>query len=188
MQPTKPAPTAENQFIPVTTVWRPSLSFQWPISRQSLVSCFPLSFCPLVVLGQNIWYMRYRFMPSKDALPAIHQTVSGNSRHWTRHHRLTSSFQPPPEGMDVDAFIPRLQSLRELLWPVKQSPTQKFLQLHYEILLSTLNYIPTRMWADAQRKGRPAEYRWRPLRKFRNSIPCTMPQSLADAHCSSAVQ
>ena len=29
-----------------------------------------------------------------------------------------------------------------------------------------------RMWADAQRDGRPAEYRWRPLRKFRNSIPC----------------
>jgi len=44
----------------------------------------------------------------------------------------------------------------------------------------------TRMWADAQRDGRTAEYRWRPLRKFRNSIPCTMPQSLADGHCSSA--
>ena len=43
----------------------------------------------------------------------------------------------------------------------------------------------TRMWADAQRDGRPAEYRWR---KFRNSIPCTTPQTLADAHCSSAVQ
>ena len=36
------------------------------------------------------------------------------------------------------------------------------------------------MWADAQRDGRPAKYRWRPLRKFRNSIPCTTPQSLAD--------
>jgi len=35
------------------------------------------------------------------------------------------------------------------------------------------------MWADAQRDGRPAECRWRRLRKFRNSIPCTMPQSLA---------
>jgi len=29
------------------------------------------------------------------------------------------------------------------------------------------------MWADAQRDNRPAEYRWHPLRKFRNSIPCT---------------
>jgi len=46
----------------------------------------------------------------------------------------------------------------------------------------------SRMWADAQRDGRPAKYRWRPLRKFRNFIPCTMPQSLADGHCSSAVQ
>ena len=24
------------------------------------------------------------------------------------------------------------------------------------------------MWADAQRDGRPAEYKWRPLRKFRS--------------------
>jgi len=28
------------------------------------------------------------------------------------------------------------------------------------------------MWADAQRDGRPAEYRWRPLREFRNFVPC----------------
>jgi len=27
----------------------------------------------------------------------------------------------------------------------------------------------TNVMADAQRDGRPAEYRWRPLRKFRNS-------------------
>jgi len=47
------------------------------------------------------------------------------------------------------------------------------------------------MWADAQRDGRPAEYRWRFLRKFRNSIPCTTLQSLAEAAagvpCSNAV-
>jgi len=46
----------------------------------------------------------------------------------------------------------------------------------------------TGMWADAQRDGRPAKYKWHPLRKFRNSIPCTTPQSLADACCWSAVQ
>jgi len=46
----------------------------------------------------------------------------------------------------------------------------------------------TRMWADAQRDGRPAEYSWRILRKFGNSIPYTTPQSLADARCWSAVQ
>jgi len=59
-----------------------------------------------------------------------------------------------------------------------------YLTFHSEefILLSI-----TRMWADAQRDGRPAEYTWRPLRKFRNSIPCTTPQSLADAQLSSAV-
>jgi len=48
------------------------------------------------------------------------------------------------------------------------------------------------MWADAQRDGRPVEYRWRllfnaakfgwrPLRKFHNSIPCTTPQRFAEA-------
>jgi len=44
------------------------------------------------------------------------------------------------------------------------------------------------MWADAQRDGRPAESRWRPQQKFRNFIPCTTTQSLADDGCSSAVQ
>jgi len=39
------------------------------------------------------------------------------------------------------------------------------------------------MWADAQRDARPAEYKWHPLRKFCNSIPCTTPQSLAEARC-----
>ena len=29
----------------------------------------------------------------------------------------------------------------------------------------TVTTIVTRMWADAQRDGRPAEHRWRPLRK-----------------------
>jgi len=40
-----------------------------------------------------------------------------------------------------------------------------------------------RMWADAQRDDRTAEYRRRPLRNLRNSIPCTTPQSLAGARC-----
>jgi len=44
------------------------------------------------------------------------------------------------------------------------------------------------MWADAQRDGRPAEYRWRFLRNFGISIPYTTPQSLADALCWIAVQ
>jgi len=44
------------------------------------------------------------------------------------------------------------------------------------------------MWANAQRDGRPAKYRWRPSRKFFNSIPCTTPQSFAVARCWSAVQ
>jgi len=34
------------------------------------------------------------------------------------------------------------------------------------------------MWANAQRDGRPAEYRSRPLQKFRNSIPCITPRKV----------
>jgi len=54
--------------------------------------------------------------------------------------------------------------------------------------MKQIEKIQTRMWADAQRDGRPAEYRWRPLQKFRNYTPCTTQQSLADAHCWRAVQ
>jgi len=48
----------------------------------------------------------------------------------------------------------------------------------------------TRMWADAQRDGRTAEYivGANEERNFCNSLPCPSPQSLADVHCSSAVQ
>jgi len=35
------------------------------------------------------------------------------------------------------------------------------------------------MWADAQYDGHPSAYRGRPVQNFHNSIPCTMPQSLA---------
>jgi len=44
-----------------------------------------------------------------------------------------------------------------------------------------ISQTKTRMWADEQRDGRPAESTWRPLRQFSNFIPCTTPQSLADA-------
>ena len=37
------------------------------------------------------------------------------------------------------------------------------------LCLAVINVRITRMLADAQRDGRPAEYRWRPLRKFRYS-------------------
>ena len=42
------------------------------------------------------------------------------------------------------------------------------------------------MWADAQRDGRPAEYRWRPLQKFRNSTPQSLAHPAAGVPCSNA--
>ena len=58
----------------------------------------------------------------------------------------------------------------------------------YFITVFVKKRTETIMWADAQRGGHPVEYRWCSLQKFRNSVPCTMPQSLSDGRCSSAVQ
>ena len=44
------------------------------------------------------------------------------------------------------------------------------------------------MWADAKRDGRPAECRRRPLRKFRNSIPCTTSESLAKTGITTTIK
>ena len=43
------------------------------------------------------------------------------------------------------------------------------------------------MRANVQRDGRPDEYRRHSLRKLRNSIPGTTPQSLSDIRCWSVV-
>jgi len=48
------------------------------------------------------------------------------------------------------------------------------LQKNYEVKFRQKKYV-TRMWADAQRDGRPAEYRWRRLRKF-HIIPLLVPR------------
>jgi len=60
--------------------------------------------------------------------------------------------------------------------------------LYQLFLQQVLLHYKLEMWDDAQRDGRPAEHRWRPLWKLRNCIPCTTPQSLADARCWNAVQ
>jgi len=73
--------------------------------------------------------------------------------------------------------------------PVQRLPPVQTKQIHITVthMISHRNdgnkKVTTRMSADAQRDGRPADYRWRPLQKFRNSIPCTIPQSLAEARC-----
>ena len=68
--------------------------------------------------------------------------------------------------------------------PPKIPKTMKFVSLYIVI------YNYTTIWADAQCDDCPAKYRWRPLWKFRNSIPCTTPQTLANASaqvsCSNA--
>jgi len=68
------------------------------------------------------------------------------------------------------------------------SPVYRHFGSEITLLIPNPKLEMTRMWADAHGDGRPAEYRWHPVRKFRNSIPCTMPQSLADARCWSAMQ
>jgi len=38
-----------------------------------------------------------------------------------------------------------------------------FIQEIHSFIYSTRKTLKTRMWPDAQRDGRPAEYRWHPL-------------------------
>ena len=45
--------------------------------------------------------------------------------------------------------------LLSVKWPL--SPSNLTMQI------SIPNYLITRMWANAERDGRPAEHRWRPL-------------------------
>ena len=35
--------------------------------------------------------------------------------------------------------------------------------VHFVLNIFQLEHLPLEMWANAQRDGRPAEYRWRPL-------------------------
>ena len=62
---------------------------------------------------------------------------------------------------------------------------RKFIRLNLQVqfLCNYKNLLQTRMWANAQPDGRPAEHRWRPLFNAAN---------LADAHyympCSNAAK
>jgi len=57
-------------------------------------------------------------------------------------------------------------SLSVCLWEL--SPMIMFFLRRFILLI---NLWVTRMWTDAQRDECPTQYRWRPLRKFSNSIP-----------------
>ena len=69
-------------------------------------------------------------------------------------------------------------------WRCKWAKTKPYVKVFAEQVKRK-----TRMWADAQHDGRLAEYRWRPLRKSRNSIPFRRKDSLMPAAgvlCSNA--
>jgi len=47
---------------------------------------------------------------------------------------------------------------------MKTSANYKFFKMRLNFnMTDDINETITRMWANAQRDGRPAEYRWRPL-------------------------
>ena len=48
-------------------------------------------------------------------------------------------------------------------WPVDQKSTQWNTMEHEKCSCLKNKTKPTRMWANAQPDGRPAEHRWRPL-------------------------
>ena len=64
----------------------------------------------------------------------------------------------------------------KIRWDIAGTERQRSLLLQ----LSRVETKITRIWADVQRDGSPGEYRWRPVRKFHNSILRTTLQSLAD--------
>jgi len=79
--------------------------------------------------------------------------------------------------MILARFILKLKLILTFTDKIKRSHPQKQREMEsyfISFLLSTLLYLlhhtvlhctgcKTRMWANAQRDGRPAEYRWRPL-------------------------
>jgi len=74
--------------------------------------------------------------------------------------------------LGYDYHVLGVHVIRHLLFGEKWIPSER-----------PVIHVKLECGADAKRDGRPAEYRWRLLRKFRNSIPCTIPQTLADACC-----
>ena len=55
------------------------------------------------------------------------------------------------------------ERLHEPLHMLAQNPTKWSLSPWLPLPRISLKYIQLEMWANAQRDGRPAEYRWRPL-------------------------
>jgi len=99
--------------------------------------------------------------------------------------------QPQARSSHSKATVTTKSGLLALLvyqFHLRQCKSTLVVQIQQSLLVCAIIIIITRMRANAQRDGRPAEYSWRPLQKLCNSIPCTKPQSLADAHCWSAMQ
>jgi len=75
-----------------------------------------------------------------------------------------------PPLLSCDESVPG-EDGPSLLLPViapGQSPINDLIYMARRRSSTSASTVVTRMWADAQRDGRPA---WHPLRKFRNSIP-----------------
>ena len=73
-----------------------------------------------------------------------------------------------------DPFLKSPSYLCDELLPAKQQSRDTLAhstQLQHAITEDVTQ--PTRMWANAQRDGRPAEYRWRPLFNQRRKVSLT---------------
>jgi len=46
---------------------------------------------------------------------------------------------------------------------MSRSPSPNMTKIHQRRSIGCVNQTITRMWANAQRDGRPAEYMWRPV-------------------------
>jgi len=63
-------------------------------------------------------------------------------------------------SLQSDAYFKFHFTVRTLTWSSVAAYMTTVLQA---VTRAEMNDITTKMWANAQRDGRPAEYRWRPL-------------------------
>jgi len=140
-------------------------------------------------------------MPSSCSISRDFGRSTRLSWNWWGSDRVGTSHMPPVETGQTDAStIVQCTGGKTCV----RTPVCKLARCTASNILRTVWRLPVpdlcshtnpktyllklEMWPDAQRDGRPAEYRWRPVRKFHNSIPCTTPQSLANTRCWSTVQ
>jgi len=82
------------------------------------------------------------------------------------NHLISISSGPWALLMKLGSFVPMQQNVADMINQRKQRSKLVTTLVYFRRWLSFKTYTELEMWASAQRDGRPAEYRWRPLFNF----------------------